>query len=574
MLYGDQACHGSLPRLPDDVRPNTSVEIRPNPTAKMRPVGVSLPIVLDGKVMHKVDPSDGRTAGLGFIKRVVNPLPSEIDEDVLIDFGLFVKQYLIRNLVPLSPDSDVSVSGWLARAPYPAHRKEELLRLDPKEVANYREHIMCKSFGKDEFYPESKHMRTINPRDDYFKVFSGPIFSLIEKEVFKNPVFIKKVSMPERPDYIRNRVGCDGATYLCTDYTSFESSFTLEFMTVCELQLYEYMSSYVEGGREWYRAISEALPGDQNLIHTNVSVRTIAGRCSGDMCTSLGNGFSNLMLMEYAAHVLKLGTLYGVFEGDDGLCRFSSGKMPDSDFFLKLGFRVKMIVTNSLSEASFCGMVFDDVGMQNIRDPRPCLANFGWTSARYVKSRRSKLMGLMRSKALSGLYENPGCPVLSVFYERVLHLTRGCDTSWIIRKGGLNNWERGWLIEAQLWFENHDKRAEPPCVETRRLFENQYGLDIELQRALETRFASLNLGTFHLNIDLPASWSLMWEDHVVQNPIDLSFPCTLAQCRALTTSDLHERYPVLASIEAVSAARAAKRKRRHLMGLPVVTAVT
>lgn len=148
--------------------------------------------------MPHPDPSDRATMKAGVLKRFLMK-PPKSDPAKRIRLRKFVANWLKNNLVPLSPDSDITVETWIEKTNYPRWRKEQLLdkwkkivdRRDPK-------HFRVKSFMKDETYPEYKHARAINSRSDEFKTLVGPIFKLIEKELFKLDWFIKKVPVKDR----------------------------------------------------------------------------------------------------------------------------------------------------------------------------------------------------------------------------------------------------------------------------------------------------------------------------------------------------------------------------------------
>lgn len=503
-----------LPILPEQIRPGSSITSKRDVEVGYRPVSASLPIVLEGVCLPKPDLSHAPSIAAGFQKRVVNPVPQEFSTTALLELGAFVDGWLRQNLDPLEADSDVSVEAWLHEANYPAWRKAELLALDPEEVANWQDHITAKSFIKDEFYPEIKYPRTINPRDDYFKVFSGPIFHAIEKRVFALPVFIKKVPIDQRGRYIMDTVYATGARYVLTDYTSFESSFTKEAMENLEMKLYSWMSHKLPGGVDWFEAIRTALTGMQKLESKMVTTTTLAGRLSGDMCTSLGNGFSNYMLMLFAAQQLNLGTLFGVFEGDDGLCRFSTGLHPPAEYFRRFGFNVKMEVVDEIGQASFCGMVFEEHSCQQMCEPLGVLASFGWTSARYLKASDKTLLALTRAKALSLAFERPGCPILSAFAHRVIYLTRGIDCRWVAQSRNTTHWMR----ERLHYVTTNKAPFEEPTTATRLLFEELYDISIEEQLKLERDFERLEISHFCVDLQFPTLWRDIWDRYVLPLP--------------------------------------------------------
>jgi len=512
-----------MPMLPDTLRRGSSISINASSDDVYRPVSASLPLVFEGACLPKPDMNHSATIAMGAAKRIANPLPSAYNVNFIgsansrmtgpggkQSFFEFVKENLPKLLVPLDSHTDVSIESWLSEAPYTISRKEELASLDIDEVNKPLAHVKCKSFIKDEHYFEFKHARTINPRDDYFKVFSGPVFHAIEKRVFENPVFIKKIPLPDRPQYIMDNVFSSGSSYQITDYTSFESSFTAPFMKACEVQMYRYMTQHLPGGGAWCDVVERVLCGKQELRFKNAKVKTRAGRCSGDMCTSLGNGFSNWMLMLYCAYIQDLGSLHGVFEGDDGLCRFSSGRVVDSSLLSSLGFTVKMEMVNDISDASFCGLLFDEHDRQQIGDPMEFLARLGWTTAKYLGSRRSTLLALLRSKALSGLYQYPSCPIISVVCRRVIDLTRGVCTRNLLDRKGLSVWDRERLKQALLF----EDLCQEPGQGTRELVARRYGVAVGTQLLIEEQLQSVTFGLSSIDSNWNPLWVSVWDRYV------------------------------------------------------------
>lgn len=475
-----------------------------------RPVAVTLPIYLDGIAQPRPDMKHAVSIAAGARKRVVCRLP-ELDLKLVDRFKRFVRSWIHQNLAPLAADTDVSAESWLEEAPYPQWRKEELWAVDVehKDGKLPRPFVVCKSFIKDESYPEWKFPRTINPRPDTFKKLTGPIFHRIEQQIFQLHWFIKKVPLVDRPAYIEEFVARLGAEYFATDYSSFEASFSKEIMEACEMQLYEYMSQNVSGGAEWYQMVHEALTGPQELRFRNVVVKTQATRMSGDMCTSLGNGFTNLMLMLFAGHELGLGELRAVFEGDDGLGCFERG-LPHPEFFNGLGFNVKMEKHKVLSEASFCGMIYDPEDLVNITDPCDVLSKLGWAKASYRGASHKKLMALLRMKALSLAHQYHGAPIIYPAARRILELTRGYNVKGVIDSRNMSFWE----YQKYSSLKNQEPEVRTVPIQTRRLMERKYGISVEKQLEVEKQISTLELGAWKLNLDCPAVWSDCWDMYV------------------------------------------------------------
>ena len=424
------------------------------------------------------------------IKKRVLVAPPKIDKELMKKFNNFVKIWVRKNLSPLAADTDVSVESWLREAPYQEWRKKDLREKAGAMNGWDPEYSKIKSFQKDETYPEYKAPRAINARSDEAKIFFGPIFHEIEKVLFALPYFIKKVPMAERPAYIKSLLVRVGNKYLSTDYTSFESSFVLEVLEACEFELYDYMTSNLPGGKDWMKVVRETLGGTNSCRFKWCDVGVDATRMSGEMCTSLGNGFTNLMLMLFLCSLEGV-DMAGVFEGDDGLCSF---ERPISLAPLtSLGFNVKAIWYDQVSEASFCGMIFDEQDEIIITDPFKVLCNYGWTSGQYAQASKSKKKGLLRAKALSLAYQYPKCPIIQALARYLLRCTAGYDAKVALKGNSMSLYERERMMNVFSYGER--RLRENVCgvvpTQTRILFERVYGLSVATQIIVEDYFDGL-----------------------------------------------------------------------------------
>lgn len=398
------------------------------------PIAVSLGCNVIGAALPMPDIRDVETAKQGAMKRFCRD-PPHVNHEVYQDIRTYVVNWLHKNMTPLALDTDVSVSSWLEHAPYPQSRKDELLWLYNQNDCVTNRDYECKSFIKTEGYETIKSARVISSRSDQFKILTGPYFKAIEKELFARPEFIKHIPVMDRPDYIYNYLQKEGCSYVETDHTAFEAHMTSEIMEVIEFQLYEYMLQNVYRGPEIMKHIRKALAGVNICRLNGLVVRLKGTRMSGDMCTSLGNGFTNLMVMSYMCH--KLGyQVQGVVEGDDGLFRID-GLCPSIEDFSKLGFNLKLKLCESLSTSSFCGMVFDQNTRENLSDPKEILVKFGWTTSACKFGGPPIMLGLLRAKALSLLYELPGCPIARSLAQMALRVT-DCDVKRKMRHLGQN----------------------------------------------------------------------------------------------------------------------------------------
>jgi hypothetical protein len=446
-----------LPKLPE-IKESARMKTRESDPAFRPPAAVALgPIVAAtdsvGAAFVKGDGSDTPTMLDGNKKRMLFK-PPEPERPLLRKFQKFVRKFIRQHLQPLAADTDLTLDHWLAQTDYPEHRKEAL-RNKWKLVKCIWEHKYrrCKSFAKDEFYPTWKYIRAINSRTDEFKCFVGPTFKAIEKAVFCGPIgewFIKKIPAHERPDYIMKRLHKIGVEYMATDYTSFEAQFTKEIMTACEFELYDYMTMSLPNHREFMKAVRQVIGGTNICEFKNIRIQVEATRMSGEMCTSLGNGFSNLMFMLFIAKEKGCTDVVGVVEGDDGLFTMRPNKMghfPTREDFRRLGLVIVPEWHKEISTASFCGIVFAPEDRNNIADPMRHLLTFGWTNRRYVRSKNSKLLQLLRAKALSLAYQYAGCPILDALSKYGLRVTAGVTVGRRV-VDSMNEWQRRIYLDA------------------------------------------------------------------------------------------------------------------------------
>jgi len=474
---------------------------------------------VEGVALPHPCPHDPRTTEAGVRMRFACR-PPKSDPLLMSKLRTFVRKWIRDHLKPVPADSDTSVPTWLDGTNYSLKRKEELLEKwkhftkidDPRQ--KYRR---CKSFMKDETYVKYKHARGINSRSDEFKCFMGPIFKLIEAQLYKDHHFIKHVPVADRPRVILDRLFKIGAIYMATDYTAFESLFTKEVMGAVEFELYSFMTSELPEHQAFMRECWETLGGENVCTFKNFVVRLLATRMSGEMCTSLGNGFSNLMFMLFLCEYVGCTEIDGFIEGDDGI--FSMlGQPPTSDDFARLGLNIKIELHDRLSTASFCGIVFDEGDCVNVTDPREVLASFGWTTSNYRGASKKKMLTLLRCKGLSYAHQYPGCPVIGALAHYALRISRSYDIRGVLEKNRrLSLWEREQLVAA-LKDSAKLKYVEPPMA-TRLLIEELYNLPVELQVSIETYLQSLDdlvpLDIAVLADICPREWSHYFENYSV-----------------------------------------------------------
>lgn len=450
------------------------------------PVRISTGLHWDGNAMPQPDGSDTETLIAGVRKRVGTYTPVPV-KNVLDEFRQFNRKWLRENLIPLAPDTDLGFETFLEATNYPLWKKEVLRQVQAQivHIEGNPKYFKLKSFCKAETYPKFKHMRGINSRSDEFKCWSGPVFKCIEKELFKHPAFIKKVPIDERPEYIYNRIFREGAQYIATDYTSFEASFVTDLMEACEFELYDYMTSNLACHDDFMRVIRGVLGGTNECQFKYFKVEVAGKRMSGEMCTSLGNGFTNLMAMLFTCQRNGNTGVAGVVEGDDGLFTMV-GSPPTTEMFAELGLVMKLELHDRLEEASFCGIVFSSEDKKNITNPLEVLADFGWAGRDYVCSSKGTKLALLRCKALSFAHQYKGCPIIGRLAECALRLTSHVKINKILESKSLAQWDREQLLEAIK--SDNNTLYEEPGFATRVLVERLYGITTRDQLVIERYF--------------------------------------------------------------------------------------
>jgi len=392
---------------------------------------------------------------------------------------------------------------WLSSSHYTASKKSKLLSLYNDTVMRgkkiSRRDCVVKCFIKNEAYPTYKNPRAILARVDDFKVRVAPFIKVVEELVYSLcsaqgiKYFIKTVPVPDRAKLICEVIGhqcgfVDPDTahlhlqrYLVTDYTSFEASFVRAIMNICEFALYRHVHKLFFDGSYDFSDL-ECIMSENYCVFRHYIFKLVARRMSGEMNTSVGNGFSNLMLTKFILHEFGCKHVRMFVEGDDCIVSYVGPMLPEG-FSAKLGFRVKMVYVPRPNLASFCGQVFDYQHFRVICDPIKVVLNFSWVNMAYANC-PSLWRGLARSRALSLIYQYPGCPIVQPFALRILHLTDDVDP--VIDLTTTRYWQ---LLLADAIA---DSRVLLPIENsTRELMFDVFGISVVKQLLLEDFFSRM-----------------------------------------------------------------------------------
>lgn len=411
-----------------------------------RPSAVAIgPILSSDPVIVNYRSSNNQIRGI--LKRCCLNLPYQPHE--VQNFRQFVRSFIRTNYQPIQ-HIDFSHENldkyWLHDSKrYTLKQKKHFHDLLDQYLShgNYKQFIkqksaslyLCNSFIKREFYSEPKEARIINARSEMFRALVGPCIKEIEHAVIYNRHFIKG----KQPQDVVNRMLEIQKTYTHiaeTDYSSFEGSFNQDVLQACEYDLFHYMLANNPGV---WKIIKQVYVTKSRLCFSTTPFHDISvfpgSRMSGDMWTSLGNGFTNMMLFLYCAKNSMTRTAWRntenkydfLVEGDDGFFGY------DFDLDLtrvsRLGFVLKLAHAEDINQLSFCGIKISPSG-HPIPDVPRVLEKFGYDFDdtiinNYSTTSTNHEMKLMRAKAMSLLATGPGCPILQPLAQKVLELTQG-----------------------------------------------------------------------------------------------------------------------------------------------------
>lgn len=354
----------------------------------------------------------------------------------------------------------------------------------------------CKIFIKREVTEEIKEPRIISSRTDHYKAIVAPYIKLIEEKVYDQH-FIKHCNPTEVQKRIKRVL--DGFTYYYeTDYSSFESSYSPEFIQACEYQLFKHM---FRNNQHVWRYMKLALDCKNILVCPHLYAKLVGSRMSGEMWTSLGNGFSNMMMIEYMASKLmkqKPFTYDYLVEGDDGLIGTTSKF--DLTIVKKLGFKLTLREGSSINDLSFCGMILGP-HERLYCNPERTMIKFGRTMDMRIINRYGTrgfdrvLDQEMYTKALSMSVYGSNNPVINQVIRTTL---RNCAYKEI-RMESLDYWESDILCVQKYWDPAKIRQLDGDDY----VFAQQaFGVDEEYLKSIEKQTSSMKTRCFSIRAHL------------------------------------------------------------------------
>jgi hypothetical protein len=240
---------------------------------------------------------------------------------------------------------------------------------------------------------------------------------------------------------------------------------------------------------------------------------------SGEMCTSLGNSFANLMIFLFVCSKAGIDEeeVDGFVEGDDGLFRFHADQKIDDKIFTRLGLTIKIEKHAELHTAAFCGLIFDPSSLIIVTDPRKVLAEFGWADPFYVRCNDVRLKELLKAKSMSFAHQYPGCPIVQSLAQFGMRMTRHIDIKRFIEKNAtMSHWHRERLMEAM----EGDLTTVPVPDEARNIVESKFGITVSEQLEIEAMLdAKTDLTPIDLGLPMyfPQEWNDYWANYVFRD---------------------------------------------------------
>lgn len=467
------------------------------------PVSSTLPIYWTQAVRPRPDHRDPLNLVCGVVKRFGNK-PTKPNKKIWKDILRFAELFNRHYFKPILPDEEPTFENWIANSPYDQVRREQLTKAHKDSnlsSLNRRQRRKTfsqnKSFCKGEAYGPFKKPRLINSRVDEAKVDFGPWFKEISDRLFALPPFIKYIPFSDRPEVIKRDLMEEGSTYVADDYVAYEAHFDKQHMQL-EFTYYKYMLSKCPGGREVLKRMYAALQGTNECKFEFFKVLIEATRMSGDMNTSLGNSYTNLIIHAYwywvncgrptDPNILRDYVMRKIkVEGDDSAASYRNKSHIPTEEQMKLsGFKVEHLEFDNLGDMSFCGCVFDPDDMIIVTDPTKVLADFGWVPRRYVRANLKMRLELMRAKALSYKYQYNGCPIITPFCDNIIRQTSHVK----IRKSIIDTtamYERDLLKQAI----SNNENTKPTGMKTRLLVERLFGITVMEQLSIEIKLCSV-----------------------------------------------------------------------------------
>lgn len=403
-------------------------------------------------------------------------------------------------VLPAGLIDDVLRDIWLDDSHNYTQKRKELLRF---LAALYYSHqirpesiYIMSSFIKKEYYDKLKEPRIINSRTDTFKTLVGPYIHQVEKLVMSNGHFIKHMH-PEEVAMKMNEIAQSHYCVYETDYSSFEGSFDLDFMQHIEWLMFQHV---LVNYPQILDIIRPCYFGKNVCTYKKKWKCSFEGsRMSGDMWTSLCNGFSNYVMVSYYIYCARQEHGYFnadfIVEGDDGFIG-TDYPLPFEKAKL-LGFDLKCEQKFDKNDVSFCGIC--EYHGKLIPDIPRILNKYGYSFDRDViqsyihptKSNMKKRKDLIHSKALSLLAQSQGIPILQAVAQQQLRLGGRFNPKYV-------DW---WELNFYDFSHLDQMKAVPIRPDIRRFVAKRFNIPISVQLEIEEQLKHCDLECYDIDLN-------------------------------------------------------------------------
>lgn len=448
--------------------------------------------------------------------RACNPVPN--GDSLCVAYGLFnriavfmrdphpvVMQMFLNHidtkvLPTLKPVDDIpTMEEWLESTKYTSAMKQEILDewnnnvVCPMQIAKQS---YCNSFIKLEQYTEFKQPRIINGREMATIMTYANLIVAAEKTLYKHEWLVKKIAVTNRAGNLAENFPTVTGHVIGSDFTSFECSISHTLLHLVEKRMLKHMfrnTGYEHQIDEYYHLVANT----NTMVFKNMKASVFGKRMSGDRTTSFGTCLIMIALFSFVFEYYGIEHVIRV-EGDDVVAWVD--RLFPTHIFDLLGFSIKLDHYEQVNYASFCGLIFDESN-NILTNPMKVILNTPWVDAKYTHSKRTKIKALQRAKALSILYQYPGCPVLGQYAamilrssEGVVHkntLDRAIASQYAHRTGQsyddfcryFNLFPGQSIIHATVTYR-------PTTMFGRVMIEEMFGMSVDEQLLLENNFAT------------------------------------------------------------------------------------
>ncbi len=434
-----------------------------------------------GAAPFHADCSDPETVFTGCQHRQAAKVPN-MSRAVRRKLRAFTHTYLRKHLRPLRISDVPDFDSWLKNSTQYTEEQKKVLAAAREESEKYpygklpKRYRKGKCFPKREKHQEPKCSRGICGRHPVVRSRYGPIFHAIEEAIYALPFFVKGLTPQQRIKVLADELSRSGVL-LDNDFSCFEGSFSVALMSAVEKVVIDYLLA------AFPKQLRKEIWLDMKTSvfrYKHFTVTVDGKRKSGDAWTSVFNGFTNAILIMFAAAESGLRPTDLVFkvEGDDSsILLLVRKRFEFSRIVLDAGFLAKEVWYDHISDGNFCQLTFDPDSLVLIKDAAKVIVSFPWLLGQHLDVTEEHADMLYRAKAMSLASECGSTPILSVFAGTVLRRTSRVEMDWqFVTK------HTPYYMRSKI--EYSDRVSEPP-LSARVAYSGRYGISVDEQLVIE-----------------------------------------------------------------------------------------